>query len=81
MFVLATDPVPNDNSVVAGPIGFAVFIGLIILVALLCWSFTRQLKKVEKNKAEGVFGQDVADQMAAEAAERERAAETHDADA
>jgi hypothetical protein len=67
---------PPDNSVVAGPIGFTVFILLILAVAFLCWSFTKQLKKAQKAKDEGVFGDEPVDRSAdAEAPER------HDADA
>ena len=50
---------------------------LIIVVALLCWSFTKQLKKVDKAVEEGVFGEDAA----AEAAEKKAAREPHDAEA
>ena len=76
MHALVASP-PPDNSVVAGPIGFVVFVALIIVVALLCWSFTKQLKKVDKAVEEGVFGEDAA----AEAAEKKAAREPHDAEA
>ncbi|GAB4012207.1 hypothetical protein [Nocardioides ultimimeridianus] len=85
MFTLTAAPAtpPPDNSVVAGPLGFAVFILLIAATAFICWSFTRQLKKVEKAKAAGVFGQDVADQMAREKADYEQyeSPTKHDAEA
>lgn len=81
MFLLAAQTPPPDNSVVAGPIGFTVFILLIVGVAFLCWNFTKQLKKVEKAKAEGVFGDDAAEQAQGEAKAEDAEAEPHDTDA
>lgn len=54
--VLADDPVPQDEDVVAGWAGFAVFIGLAIAVALLGWGLTKQLKRTEANRKAGAFG-------------------------
>lgn len=54
--ILADDPVPKDDDVVAGWAGFAVFIGLAIAVALLGWGLTRQLKRTEANRKAGAFG-------------------------
>lgn len=56
LLVLAKDPVPADNDVKAGWTGFAVFVLLILAVALLLWSLTRHLRKVRDNAASGVFG-------------------------
>ena len=58
MFALTATPAtpPPDNSVVAGPIGFTVFILLILATAFICWNFTKQLKKVDRAKERGVFG-------------------------
>lgn len=53
--LLAADT-PDPDDVVAGWSGFAVFIGLIIAVALLLWSFTRQLKKTDRAAERGVYG-------------------------
>ncbi|UMG91492.1 hypothetical protein [Nocardioides sp. TF02-7] len=47
---------PEDEDVVAGPIGALVFFGLVVAVALLLWSFTRRLKKVDRAREEGVYG-------------------------
>jgi hypothetical protein len=68
---------PPDNSVVAGPIGFTVFILLILAVALLCWSFTKQLKKANAAKDAGVYGDEPVDRSA----DSDEASERHDADA
>lgn len=51
----ATDPVPTDNNVKAGWTAFAVFLLLFAAIALLGWSFSRQLKKVKKASDEGVY--------------------------
>jgi hypothetical protein len=51
-----SDPRPDDNNVVAGWVGFAVLIALIIAVVLILRSFTKQLKKVDRARDEGVFG-------------------------
>lgn len=57
LLVLA-DNTPEDEDVVAGWGGFAVFIGLILAVAVLGWSLTKQLKKVDRAEAAGVYGSD-----------------------
>lgn len=47
---------PPDDEVTAGWLGFSVFAGLIIAVAVLGFFLVRQLKRVDRAKAEGVFG-------------------------
>lgn len=47
---------PEAENVVAGWIGFVVFLGLILAVAFLGWSLTKQLRKADKAQQEGVFG-------------------------
>jgi hypothetical protein len=56
---LASDPRPDDNNVVAGWVGFAVMIALIVAVVFILRSFTKQLKKVDAARQAGVFGDDV----------------------
>jgi hypothetical protein len=46
---------PEDEDVVAGPIGFVIFIGLCIAVAFLGWSLTKHLKKAGRAAEEGVY--------------------------
>jgi len=53
---LASDPRPDDNNVVAGWVGFAVMIALIVAVVFILRSFTKQLKKVDAAEKAGVFG-------------------------
>jgi hypothetical protein len=52
----ASDPRPEENNVVAGWVGFAVMIGLIIAVVFILRSFTQQLKKVNAARDAGVYG-------------------------
>jgi hypothetical protein len=54
--VLTTDPVPEDDDVVAGWVAFGIFIGLAVAVALLGWALTKQLKRTEANRKAGAFG-------------------------
>lgn len=56
LLLLLVEEGPEPEDVVAGWMGFAVFIGLIIAVALLGWSLTRHLRKAESNAADGAFG-------------------------
>jgi hypothetical protein len=52
---LASDPRPDDNNVVAGWVGAAVFVGLILAVAFILRSFTKHMKKVEAADKAGVY--------------------------
>jgi hypothetical protein len=52
---LVVDGVPKDDDVVAGPIGFAIFIALCIAVAFLGFSLNKHLKKAHKAADEGVY--------------------------
>lgn len=51
-----TTKVPEAKDVVAGWTAFAVFLGLGIAVALLCWSLIHQLRKTQRAKEAGVYG-------------------------
>jgi hypothetical protein len=53
---LASDPRPDDNNVVAGWVGAVVFVALILAVAFILRSFTKQIRKVNAAKQAGVFG-------------------------
>jgi hypothetical protein len=69
----ATTEPPPDDKVVAGWLAFWIFVALIAAVAFLCWNFTKQLRKTQRAKEQGVFG----DEPEVEDAEAER----HDAGA
>lgn len=47
---------PDDEDVVAGWTGFAVFVFLIIAVALIGWALTRSLRTASRAKDHGVYG-------------------------
>ena len=51
-----SDPVPEDDDVVAGPWGAVMFVFLVVATVLLLWSFTRQLRKAQAAKDAGVYG-------------------------
>jgi hypothetical protein len=55
VLVAASDPRPDDNNVVAGWVGFAVLVLLIVAVVFILRSFTKQLKKVEAAREAGVY--------------------------
>jgi cbb3-type cytochrome oxidase subunit 3 len=65
ILVQALDPVPSDNDVRAGWGAFGVFALLILAVAFLCWSFVRQMRKVNAAEEAGVFDEpgDSADEL------------------
>ncbi len=50
------DKTPADKDVKAGWGAFALFVGLIVAVVLLCVSLYRHLRKVNLNAEAGVFG-------------------------
>jgi hypothetical protein len=52
----ASDPVPAENDVVAGPIALLVFGFLILAVVVLAFSFRKQLRKAQAAREEGVYG-------------------------
>jgi hypothetical protein len=51
----ASDPRPDDNNVVAGWVGFVVFLALIVAVVFILRSFTKQMRKVREADEAGVF--------------------------
>jgi len=52
----ASDPVPAENDVVAGPIGLLVFGFLILALVVLAFSFRKQLRKAQAAREKGVYG-------------------------
>ncbi|KQV67876.1 hypothetical protein ASC64_11800 [Nocardioides sp. Root122] len=56
LITLADDPTPSDNDVVAGPLGFAIWIFLILAVVVLAFSLVKQLRKAQAAKDAGVYG-------------------------
>lgn len=56
VLVLLAAKIPKDEDVTAGWTAFAIFILLGIAVAVLGWSLTRQLRKAQRAKDAGVYG-------------------------
>jgi hypothetical protein len=52
----ASDPVPAENDVVAGPTALLVFGFLVLAVVVLAFSFRKQLRKAQAAREEGVYG-------------------------
>lgn len=71
MIMLADDPTPQENDVVAGPLGFALWIFLILAVVVLGFSLVKQLRKAQAAKDAGLYGDEPVDPASdAESAER-----------
>ncbi|HWI43349.1 MAG TPA: hypothetical protein VNS81_06990 [Nocardioides sp.] len=58
LLVSAKEKAPEDEDVVAGWMGFAVFAFLIVAVALIGWALTRSLRTAARAKDAGVYGED-----------------------
>ena len=56
LVVSFADEVPEEEDVKAGWLAFAIFIGLIVAVALLGFSLVKQLRKAQSAKEAGVYG-------------------------
>lgn len=60
LVVSLTDQAPEPEDVKAGWTAFAVFLALCAATALLCWSFVRQLRKAQRAKDAGAYGDEPA---------------------
>lgn len=56
LIILVDDPTPAENDVVAGPLGFAVWIFMILAVVVIGFSLVKQLRKAQAAKDAGVYG-------------------------
>ena len=56
IIALVNDPTPEDTEVKAGPLGFAVWIFMIIAVVIIAFSLVKQLRKAQAAKDAGVYG-------------------------
>ena len=54
--VNAEEKAPDAEDVTAGWLGFWVFLGLIIAVAVIGWALTKSLKTADRAKESGVYG-------------------------
>jgi hypothetical protein len=53
IITLVDDPMPEDTEVKAGPLGFAVWIFMIIAVVIIAFSLVKQLRKAQAAKDAG----------------------------
>ena len=67
IIMLADDPTPKENDVVAGPLGFALCIFMILAVVVLGFSLVKQLRKAQAAKDAGVYGDEPVTRDAADA--------------
>jgi len=64
LIILVDDPTPKDNDVVAGPLGFAVWIFMILAVVVIGFSLVKQLRKAQAAKDAGLYGDEPVDRSA-----------------
>ena len=56
LIILLDDPTPKPTEVKAGPLGFALWIFMILAVVVLGFSLVKQLRKAQAAKDAGVYG-------------------------
>lgn len=56
IILLVDDPTPDKTQVKAGPLGFALWMFLILAVVILGFSLSRQLRKAQAAKDAGLYG-------------------------
>ena len=56
LIVLVEDPTPTPTEVKAGPLGFALWMFLVLSVVVLGFSMVRQLRKAQAAKDAGLYG-------------------------
>lgn len=64
LIVLLDDPTPKPTEVKAGPLGFALWIFMIIAVVIIGFSLVKQLRKAQAAKDAGVYGDEPVDRSA-----------------
>ena len=56
LIILLDDPTPKPTEVKAGPLGFALWIFMILAVVVLAFSLVKQLRKAQAAKDAGLYG-------------------------
>jgi hypothetical protein len=56
LIILLEDPTPQPTEVKAGPLGFALWIFMILAVVVLGFSLVKQLRKAQAAKDAGLYG-------------------------
>ncbi len=64
LIIVLADPTPEPTEVKAGPLGFAVWIFMIIAVVIIGFSLVKQLRKAQAAKDAGLFGDEPVDRSA-----------------
>lgn len=64
IIALVNDPTPEDTEVKAGPLGFAIWIFMILAVVVISFSLVKQLRKAQDAKDRGVYGDEPVDRSA-----------------
>jgi type III secretory pathway component EscV len=64
LIILLDDPTPKPTEVKAGPLGFAVWMFLILAVVVIGFSLVKQLRKAQAAKDAGVYGDEPVDRSA-----------------
>lgn len=60
LLIVLKDSTPDPTDVKAGPLGFALWIFMIIAVIVLGFSLVKQLRRAQANKDAGMFGDEPA---------------------
>ena len=55
IIALVDDPTPKDTEVKAGPLGFAIWIFMILAVVVLAFSLVKQLRKAQRAEEAGLY--------------------------
>ena len=61
LIILLDDPTPKPTEVKAGPLGFAMWIFMILAVVVLAFSLVKQLRKAQAAKDAGLYGDEPVD--------------------
>lgn len=64
LIIVLADPTPEPTEVKAGPLGFAVWIFMIIAVVVIGFSLVKQLRRAQAAKDAGLFGDEPVDRSA-----------------
>ncbi|HYH72231.1 MAG TPA: hypothetical protein VD764_03380 [Nocardioides sp.] len=69
LIILLEDPTPEPTEVKAGPLGFAVWIFMILAVVVLGFSLVKQLRKAQAAKDAGLYGDEPVERSDSEPAQ------------
>jgi hypothetical protein len=69
LIILLEDPTPEPTEVKAGPLGFAVWIFMILAVVVLGFSLVKQLRKAQAAKDAGLYGDEPVERTDSEPAQ------------